>query len=374
MSNVSCEFCEVVRFMFEKGAISRGTAILAESFISQNRENARDYGDLFELLNPKTGKRDFLFHSVDVSLFLEFAFSHELQNVHHVAALFMKWASVVSRGIAAKIVQLRGLNGRSAYQGSQYYWESCKGIFSELAYGGTDWQLVRLQSIQHETRAIPYSQKRENGMFMESMRDRTVYILNNEIVCRNTKRAEMIEREFLRCENSLVMVTPTGDIIIPSKRERFVDSDGNVKTRIVEIEPTFSHLRLFITVVRNSFFALELGPQTHKADKLAAEHRDARRSRKPEREERIDVVLGSENFSEQEKNIARAMDLVFNYKFENGVLSFANFRQTGVPAVFDMLYGNFCAIANTRPHKEHFRKMVKNFKRHLTRYFNQFED
>lgn len=369
MSNVSCQFCDCVRFFFENGTISRGVAIQAESFISQNRENARDYGELFEILDSKNDKRLFSFHSVDVSLFLEFCFSNGLQNLESIAVLFMKWAKTVSRGIASKIVELRRLRGESAYFGRLYYSDSAFTILCELAYGSTDWEIHRIQSFHHETAKITISRQRENGMFEECESTRTVFILNNEIQCRNTKRSQLIERDFLKCENSLVVVTPTGDVVIPCKREREI-VNGIPKMRIVEIEPTFSFLRLFLTVVSNSFFVMELGPQNRKADMMAAEHRDARQSRKVEHEEEIDVVLNSENFSEQEKNIAKAMIETVGNQFENGTLSFAMFRQTGSSAMFQLFYENFCAFANTKPHKDHFRKMVKNFKRHVRRYFD----
>lgn len=388
-------FCSCVQFLFVNGAISRGVAIQANEFISQNLENQRDYGPLFAILDDYTDSRQWEFESREVSLLLEFGFANNLHFLENrdsdgnikkgcFPEFFVQWAQAVSRGIARKIVELRRLRGESAYFGRLYYSESAFTILCELAYNSTEWEIHRIESIHHETANVPYAAKRPNGMIEETTRERSAFILNNEIVLRNTKRVQLIERDFLKCENSLVFVTPTGDVVIPCKREMTEVEVTNKATgkretvkrlQVVEIEPTFSFLRLFLTVVSNSFFVLELGPQNRKVDTFNSEnglveHRDARRSRKSEIEEEIDVVLGSENFSEQEKNVARALVETIGKQFDNGVLSIASFRQAGRGVMFKQFYENFCAFANSQPHKDHFRKMVKNFKRHVRRYFD----
>ncbi len=374
MSNVSCQFCDVVAFFHSAGVLSRGIANRADQFISENRENLRDYGDLFALLDEKTGKLKTTFDSRNVSLFLDFCFANNLQNVDRIPALFLRYAKTVSRGIAGRVAERKKLTGSDRYRGLNYYSDSAFCIFSELAYCSTEWQIVRVESIHHETRSMPYLRTTESGIVEQRFSDRTVFILNNEIVCRNTERANLLNSEIVRCVGSWVAVSPNGEIVMPAKRERFFDEKTQTtKTRIVEIEPSFSFLRILWIITSNSFFSLELGPQDREFDELSTELADNRR-KIGYRESVVDefqTILDSEKFSDQEKNIVRALDATFDHKFDNGIFDICRSRYSvGSGQMLKFWYSNYCAVANTEPHFEHFRKMVKNFRRHVRREFN----
>jgi hypothetical protein len=376
MSNVSNGFCGVVGYFFSAGVLSRKMAERANSYIQENIENLRDYGDLFTILDAKTDKKKQTFDSRESALFLDFCFSNELQNVDRIPALFLRYAQTVSRGTANRIADRKNLRGSDRFAGVQYYSDAVFTIMSELAYCSTEWEFVRFESIRHETREVSYSRKNDAGMMIEEFKERTVFIVNEKHVCQNSERAKLLLRESVKCFGSWVAISPNGELVIPCFRERYFDTESKkTKIRTTGIDPTFSFLRIIHTVASNSFFALELGPQTRKFEPLAAEFADNRRKRDNFVDE-FDAVIGHEKFSEQEKNIARSLSATFNHKHKNGILDLCGVWESGArkksnAQLLANWYGNYCAIANTRPHFDHFRKMVKNFRRHVQRFFSE---
>jgi hypothetical protein len=376
MSNVSNGFCGVVGYFFSAGVLSRKMSERANSYIQENIENLRDYGDLFTLTDNKTGKKKQTFDSRESALFLDFCFANELQNTDRIPALFLRYAQTVSRGTANRIADRKNLRGSDRFTGVQYYSDAVFTIMSELAYCSTEWEFVRFESIRHETREVSYSRKNNAGMMVEELKERTVFIVNEKHVCQNSERAKLLLRESVKCFGSWVAISPNGELVIPCFRERYFDTESKkTKIRTTGIDPTFSFLRIIHTVASNSFFALELGPQTRKFEPLAAEFADNRRKRDNFVDE-FDAVIGHEKFSEQEKNIARALSATFNHKHKNGILDLCGVWESGArkksnAQLLANWYGNYCAIANTRPHFDHFRKMVKNFRRHVQRFFSE---
>ena len=143
--------------------------------------------------------------------------------------------------------------------------------------------------------------------------------------------------------------------------------------KITGIDPTFSFLRIMHTVASNSFFALELGPQSRKFEPMAAELADNRRKRDNFVDE-FDAIIGHDKFSEQEKNIAKALSATFNHKYKGGILELCGSewnKNSWKAELFVKWYQNYCAVANNRPHLDHFRKMVKNFRRHVQRFLSE---
>jgi hypothetical protein len=380
MSNVSNDFCGVVGFFFLNGILSRKTAERANSYIQENIENLRDYGELFTILDTKTGKKNHSFDSRETALFLDFCFANDLQNIDKIPALFLRYAQTVSRGTANRIADRRGLRGSDRFMGVQYYSDAVFTILSELAYCSTEWQFVRFESIRHEVREIPYNRVNHNsGMVEQDHHKRTVFIINENHVVQNSERAKLLLRDSLRCVGSWVAISPSGELVIPCFREKKSNPDtGEVENRTIGIDPTFSFLRIVQTVASNSFFTLELGPQSRGFEPLSAELADSRR-KAGYRETLVDefeIILNSEKFSTQEKNVARSLSATFDHKHDDGVLTLCGLRTNGIrkslrAELFMVWFENYCAVANTRPHLDHFRKMVKNFKRHVQRFFSE---
>jgi hypothetical protein len=377
MSNVSNGFCGVVAFFFSAGVLSRKMAERANSYIQENIENLRDYGDLFTLLDNKTDGKLLVSDSRESALFLDFCFANNLQNIERIPALFLRYAQTVSRGTANRIADRKNLRGSDRFTGVQYYSDAVFTVMSELAYCSTEWEFVRFESIRHEIREVPYNRvNNHSGMIEEHFNERTVFLINEKHVCQNTDRAKLLLRESTKCFGSWIAISPNGEIVVPCFRERyFNEQTQKTAIRTTGIDPTFSFLRIMHTVASNSFFTLELGPQSRKFEPMAAELADNRRKRDNFVDE-FEAVIGHEKFSEQEKNIARALSATFNHKHKNGILDLCGLWESGArkKSTSELManwYQNYCAIANNRPHFEHFRKMVKNFRRHVQRFFSE---
>mgnify|MGYP003652986294 FL=1 len=84
------------------------------------------------------------------------------------------------------------------------------------------------------------------------------------------------------------------------------------------------------------------------------------------------MIAESDQFSKQEKHMASALGIVVGDSVNN-IAGFMTSRTGGGTNYKQQLirswYDAFCGVANSKPHKDHFTKMVRNFQKHCRRFF-----
>lgn len=398
----------VVAYMVAVGVLGTESAKRAARYIARHTAEYIDYHGGVEtdgvvdvqIHCPKTGVVLWEFTRLEISGFLDWAYlvglldakvlinaegKSEGEYVHPVASLINRVNVGRANGIAQRQVERRRLVAENIGIGRAYYADAAHTLLNEACFGTTGWQIVRVESmttIKHNFKSTRIS---KTGLTGEQDRVRSAYLVNGEIVVRNSRLARMVYLDFARCEGSLVAISPRGILTMPSTRERKT-VDGKETTEITGLDPTLSFMRLTYILVSNAFFVLELGSQSTKHQPLAAEMQDSRgiRDQGPYRETTVDefaVIEESPEFSKQEKHICAALGIVVGDNVE-GLTAFLgltgnvgsgdNLRHTGNNVRQVMMrqwYEVFCGVANTKPHVKHFSRMVKNFKKHVRRFF-----
>lgn len=385
--------------MLSVGVLTAETAKRAAEYILNHIGDNTDSVMDVQILDPKLeGVVLWEFHRLEVSGFLDWAFLVGLKDVkvlvnvegksegeyiYPVASLVNKVNAGRANGIARRQVERRKLRGSDAHVGRAYYADAAHNLLNEVCYGTTGWRIVRLESIVSDTRVFKHTAVNDLGCTTEVSSKRSAYIVNGSIVVRNTKLARRVYLESLNCLGTLVAISPNGILTMPATRERTVDNRGKVTTEVTGLEPTLSMMRITYVLVSNAFFVLELGPQSVKHQPLAAEYTDARNSA-GYRETTVDefeVIANSPEFSTQEKHICHALGIVVG----DNVNGLAMFLGVGLPVAKGGFGGNahrvlmaqwyevFCGVANTKPHVKHFSRMVKNFRKHVRRFFAGYE-
>ena len=391
----------VVAYMVAMGVLNADTAKRAARYITRytaeyiaNRNGVE--GDTVmdvQILDPKTGEVKWEFHRLEVSGFLDWAHLVGLRDVRvvfegeeitPVASLLNRVNEGRANGIAQRQVERRKLVAENIGIGRAYYAEAAHNLLNEVCFGTTGWQIVRLESMTTIKHSFKSTRTSKTGLTVEENRVRSAYLVNGKIVVRNSRLARMLYLDLARCEGSLVAISPRGILTMPATRERtFVN--GKPVTEITGLDPTLSFLRLTYVLVSNAFFVLELGPQSVKHQPLAAELVSVRgiRDQGEYRETTVDefaVIEQSPEFSKQEKHICAALGIVVGDNV-NGLVALIgvaggsnaegckNHGNSARQLLMSQWYETFCGVANTKPHVKHFSRMVKNFKKHVRRFF-----
>lgn len=391
----------VVAYMLSVGVLTAETAKRAEQYILNHIAEDIDTVVDVQISCPKTGKVLWEFSRLEVAGFIDWAVLVGLRNVKvlinaegkssgewvcPVASLINKVNAGRANGIAQRQIERRKLVGENIGVGRAYYANAAHNLLNEVCYSGTEWKVVRLESITKTTKVFQSTAINDLGCTTEVNRKRNAYLVNGSIVVRNTKLARRVFLESLRCVGTLVAISPNGVLTIPATRERKVDANGKVSTEVTGLEPTLSFMRITYVLVSNAFFVLELGPQSTKHQPMASELLDVRgvKDQGEYRETTVDefeVIANSPEFSKQEKQVCEALGIVVGDNV-NGLAAFlgvgltvadggygGNARQVLLSQWYDV----FCGVANTKPHKSHFRKMVQNFRKHVRRFFTGYE-
>lgn len=364
----------VVAYMLSVGVLTAETAKRAAQYVLNYVGDNTDSTVDVQILNPKTEEVLWEFTRLEASGFLDWAFLVGLRMLEPVASLANKVNAGRANGIAQRQVERRKLVGENIGIGRAYYAQAAHNLLNEVCYSSTDWKIVRLESITSIDHVFKSTARNDLGCTTEVERERSAYLVNGTIVVRNSKLARRIFLEELKCVGTLVAISPRGIITMPATRERSVDDKGKVTTVVTGLEPTLSFMRITYVLVSNAFFVLELGPQSVKHQPLAAEF-VVSRDLSGYRETTVDefaVIENSPEFSTQEKHICAALGIVVGDNV-NGLHAFLDGKNSAYHQLMRQWYEAFCAVANTRPHNQHFSRMVKNFRKHVRRFFTGYE-
>ena len=363
---VKNEVVGVVGFFSNLGILTADMAVRANSYIREYTEKIEDR-EAVVLICEKTGKTLAVFHQRESSAFLDWCFLNGMILIPEVASLLNAVNLGRANGIAARVVEQKRLK-EFAFVGRNYYANAAHNLLNEVIYNATEWTIVRLLSIENTDAEIDYTRTSVKGFTYLETQTKSRFLINGKFVVENSEVTRDIQRQFLKCENSLIAVSPSGQVSIPRFRESYFDEETQSrKFRFVGIDPTFSFMRISYTIVQNNFFSLELGPQSRKHQELSAELKDSRQSA-GERDnfDLFEFVANSDEFSEQEKQISESLFLA-NEKNMADVVMNAGIGQRISSVLIYNWYDTFCSVANTKPHYDHFKRMVRNFKKHLRR-------
>lgn len=360
------EVVGVVGFFSNLGILTADMAVRADSYIREYTEEIEDR-EAVVLICEKTGETLAVFHQRESSAFLDWCFLNGLILIPEIASLLNAVNLGRANGIAARVVEQKRLK-EFAFMGRNYYAQAAHNILNEVVYNSTEWKIVRLESIDAIDVEIPRTKNSPKGYTYEENRQQSRFLINGEFVVENSEVTRDIQRQFLKCENSLIAVSPSGQVSIPRFRESYFDEKTQSrKFRFVGIDPTFSFMRISYTIVQNNFFSLELGPQSRKHQEFAAEYKDARQSA-GERDnfDPFEFVANSPDFSQQEKQISESLFLTTEKQMADVIFNTPDKVQLSTVLLREW-FETFCGVSNNRPHFDHFRKMVRNFKKHVRR-------
>jgi hypothetical protein len=360
------EVVGVVGFFSNLGILTVDMAVRADFYIREYTEEIEDR-EAVVLICEKTGNTLAIFHQRESSAFLDWCFLNGLILISEIASLLNAVNLGRANGIAARVVEQKRLK-EFAFMGRNYYANAAHNLLNEVIYNSTEWKIVRLLSIENIDAEVSRVRTSRIGYTYERINTESRFLINGEYVVENSEVTRDIQRQFLKCENSLIAVSPSGQVSIPRFRESYFDEKTQSrKFRFVGIDPTFSFMRISYTIVQNNFFSLELGPQSRKHQEFAAEYKDARQSAGlRDNFDPFEFVANSPDFSQQEKQISESLFLTTEKNIADAVFNAS--KQSGLSKV--MLrewFETFCAVSNNRPHFDHFRKMVRNFKKHARR-------
>ena len=360
------EVVGVVGFFSGLGILTADMAVRADSYIREYTEEIEDR-EAVVLICEKTGKTLAVFHQRESSAFLDWCFLNGLILISEIASLLNAVNLGRANGIAARVVEQKRLK-EFAFMGRNYYAQAAHNILNEVVYNATEWRIVRLESIDAIDVEIPRTKNSPKGYTYEENREQSRFLVNGKYVVENSEVTRDIQRNFVRCENSLIAVSPSGQVSIPRFRESYFDEKTQSrKFRFVGIDPTFSFMRISYAIVQNNFFSLELGPQSRKHQEFAAEYKDARQSA-GERDnfDLFEFVANSPDFSQQEKQVSESLFLTTEKQMADIVMEAGSGQRISSVLTYNW-YDTFCSVANTKPHYGHFKRMVRNFKKHLRR-------
>lgn len=373
MSIFKSENVDVVSFFSNKGILTAEMADRAAAFVADYTADLSDMDTTtVVLLSEKAGEILAEFHARESSAFLDWCYLNGLILVSEIASFVNAVNKGRANGIAKRVVERKNLKEFS-FVGMQYYANSAHNILNEVMYNSTDWKIVRLLSIENVDCEISETEITKQGISVERIRERSRFLINGEYVVENSPITRMIAADFLKCENSLIGISPTGRVTIPRIQETFENLKGEKKRRTVAVEPTFSFMRISYTIVANNFFSLELGPMSVKFQPLAAETQQALLSSgNRDNFDEFQFIADSPEFSEQEKKISESLFLTTEKNLADVIIgNSADIKLSGV--LLRDWFETFCGVANTRPHYDHFRKMVRNFRKHVKRIHSQIE-
>lgn len=364
---------DVVSFFSNKGILTAEMAERAAAFVADYTADVSDIDmTAVVLLSEKTGEILAEFHARESSAFLDWCYLNGLILVSEIASFVNAVNKGRANGIAKRAVERKNLKEFS-FMGMQYYANSAHNILNEVMYNSTEWKIVRLLSIENIDCDIATSKINQKGIAIEQIRERSRFLINGEYVVENYPVTRMIAADFLKCENSLIGISPTGRITIPRIQETFENLKGEKKRRTVAVEPTFSFMRISYTIVANNFFPLELGPMSVKFEPLAAETQQALLSSgNRDNFDEFQFIADSPEFSEQEKKISESLFLATEKNLADVIIESGN-RVKLSTVLLREWFETFCAVANTRPHFGHFKNMVTNFRKHVRRVHGKME-
>ena len=363
----------VVAYMLNAGVLDDQTAVKADEYIVKHIGDESDGTMDVQVLDEKTGVVLWEFHRLEVSGFLDWAYLAGILHLDPVAFLLNKVNAGRANGIARRQVERRKLTGENIAIGMRYYAAAAHNLLNEVCYGSTGWVTVKLESMVLVNHVFEGQRRNKLGMSKTFDSKRQAYMVNGEIVVRKNTTSTRVFNALRKCIGTLVSVSPRGMMSIPCTRVSHIDDMGKTHTEITGLDPTLSFLRMTYVLVSNAFFVLELGPISTKHESLSAEFKDARATA-GYRQTEVDqfaVIAESDQFSKQEKHMTSALGIVVGDIVNN----IAGFMQAGkgMASAKHQLsrawYEAFCGVANTEPHIQHFRKMVKNFQKHCRRFF-----
>lgn len=365
MSGLKSENVGVVEFFLNSGVLSVEMAESADSFVREYTEDIDDQTGVI-LDSEKTGEILAKFCQRESSAFLDWCYLRGMIQNDSISRFLNAVNKGRANGIAKRVVERKNLKEFS-FVGMRYYANAAHNILNEVVYDSTDWRIVRLLKIENIDKKMSYTKISDKGISYERIEKKSKFLINGKYVVENSPIVRMIAADFLKCENSLIGISPSGKITIPRIQEAYENSKGEKKRRTVAIEPTFSFMIISYTIVSNNFFPLELGPMSVKYQPLAPETKQALLSSgKRDNFDEFQFIADSPEFSEQEKQISESLFLTTEKNLADVIIGSGNKVKLSSVLLREW-FDVFCGVANTKPHFDHFRKMVRNFRKHVRR-------
>lgn len=345
-----------------------------------------DRTTLFALSDKQTNKILDEFDMVECTAFVDYAFSHNWEYRDGVPELLVKILQVFSYSIASKMLAGKTVQPENISK-ARNDWQAVACIVGqEVAYGSADCHVLQVTSI--EPIATLYRDKNkisDAGVSYSVPVKTTGYLVNGKYTCFANYDIDQVYSNTGKYAGCWFNVTESagnpGKYVFSCRKVK-----GDVITRVdkfgnerysrpnIGIAPTTSFLRTLYGLILSRFVTQERGGIATGHNDLAAETRDCRRAAGVrESDSDFDMVFDSPYFSDNDKNLVKALELTVleadEYKAETDDLRYL-VNQT-LKSMGPVWRRNYEAVTNQAIHVRKFQRMVKTLKKTVRRVFNR---
>lgn len=345
-----------------------------------------DRATLFALSDKHTNKILDEFDMVECTAFVDYAFSHNWEYRDGVPELLVKILQVFSYSIANKMLAGKTVQPENISK-ARNDWQSIACIVGqEVAYGSADCHVIRIKSIKPVDNLIRVNNRiGDNGISYPVQANTTGYLVNDKYTCYANYDIDQVYNDTAKYAGCWFNVTESdgnpskyvfscrkvkGDVVTK------VDKFGNERYSRpnIGIAPTDSFLRTLYGLILSRFVTQERGGIATSHNDLAAETRDNRRAAGVrESDSDFDLVFDSEYFSDNEKDLVRALELTVlqaeHYDEETDDL--CKLVKHGLHQLRGVWRRNYEAIVNQPVHYRKFYRLLKQLQKSIRRVFNR---
>lgn len=365
---------------------AEANAVNAVVLAAHEQVTEDDHTTLFALSDKQTNEILDEFDMVECTAFVDYAFSHNWEYRDGVPDLLVKILQVFSHSIASKMLAGKVVQPENVVK-ARNDWQSIACIVGqEVAYGSADCHVVQAKSIEPLGEMYRMSNVVADSGISYSARIKTTgYLVNGKYTCFANYDIDQVYSNTAQYAGCWFNVTESdgnpGKYVFSCRKVKGdvvtkVDKFGNERYSRpnIGIAPTDSFLRTLYGLILSRFVTQERGGITTGHNDLAAETRDCRRAAGVrESDSDFDLVFDSEYFSDNDKELVKALELTVleadEYEAETDDLRYLVHHT--LKAMGPVWQRNYEAITNQAIHVRKFQRMVKTFKKTVRRVFNR---
>lgn len=378
----------IVSHFHTRRSISTAEANAVNAVVLAAREEITedDRTTLFALSDKQTNKILDEFDMVECTAFVDYAFSHNWEYRDGVPELLVKILQVFSHSIASKMLAGKVVQPENVVK-ARNDWQSIACIVGqEVAYGSADCHVLQVKSIKPVDNLIQVKNRLGvNGISYPTRGNVTGYLVNDKYTCFANYDIDQVYSDTAKYAGCWFNVTESdgnpgkyifscrkvkGDVVIK------VDKFGNERYSRpnIGIAPTDSFLRTLYGLILSRFVTQERGGIATGHNDLAAETRDCRRAAGVrESDSDFDLVFDSGYFSDNEKDLVRALELTVlqaeHYNEETDDL--CKLVKHGLHQLRGVWHKNYEAVINQSVHYRKFYRLLKQLQKSIRRVFNR---